>query len=125
LLARSTPTREFAIRSALGASPARIRQIAYGERYPRIAGGALGLLIAKLAMRVILKDWRMLFHAPTKSRRFRAALYCRDFHSHRGLRLWSSAPAIKMLRPKLRKRWKEGGRGSSGARHRTQSVLLF
>jgi predicted permease len=34
------------------------------------------------------------------------------------------APAIKMLRPQLSDTLKEGGRGSSGTRHRTQSVFV-
>jgi predicted permease len=34
------------------------------------------------------------------------------------------APAIKMLRPQLSDTLKEGGRGSSGARNRTQSVFV-
>jgi predicted permease len=34
------------------------------------------------------------------------------------------APAIKMLRPQLSETLKEGGRGSSGVRHRTQSIFV-
>ena len=33
-------------------------------------------------------------------------------------------PALKTMRPDMHETLKEGGRGSSGARHRTQSVFV-
>ena len=57
LLARSTSRmREFAVRSALGASPARIiRQLFTESVVLGLIGGAIGLLLAKFATRMIIK----------------------------------------------------------------------
>jgi predicted permease len=126
LLARSTGrTREFAIRSALGASPARvIRQLLTESVMLGIAGGAIGLLLAKLAMRTILTSL-----ADILPRTDEIALDSHVLLFTAGLSLLTGivfglAPAIKMLRPQLSDTLKEGGRGSSGARHRTQSVFV-
>jgi predicted permease len=127
LLARSTGrTREFAIRAALGAGPWRvIRQLLTESVLLSIAGGLLGLAVAKIALRFALKaladvlprvkeiglDWRVLL--------FTGALSIVT-----GL-VFGLAPAIRLLRPKLSEAMNEaGGRGSSGKRHRLQKVLV-
>jgi predicted permease len=126
LLARSTGrTREFAIRSALGASPARVvRQLLTESVLLGIAGGALGLLLAKLAMRSMLSAL-----ADVLPRTDEIALDSHVLLFTGGLAILTGvvfglAPAIKMLRPQLSDTLKEGGRGSSGARNRTQSVFV-
>lgn len=126
LLARSTGrTREFAIRSALGASPARvIRQLLTESVMLGIAGGALGLLLAKLAMRTILTSL-----ADTLPRTDEIALDAHVLLFTAGVSILTGivfglAPALKMMRPRLSETLKEGGRGSSAARHRTQSVFV-
>jgi predicted permease len=126
LLARSTGrTREFAIRSALGASPARvIRQLLTESVMLGIAGGALGLLLAKLAMRTILTALAdILPRADEIALDSHVLLFTGGLSILTGI-IFGLAPAIKMLRPQLSETLKEGGRGSSGARHRTQSVFV-
>jgi predicted permease len=126
LLARSTGrTREFAIRSALGASPARVvRQLLTESVLLGIAGGALGLLLAKLAMRSMLSALAgVLPRTDEISLDSHVLLFTGGLAILTGV-VFGLAPAIKMLRPQLSDSLKEGGRGSSGARNRTQSVFV-
>ena len=126
LLARSMGrTREFAIRSALGANPARvIRQLLTESVILGIAGGALGLLIAKLAMRTILTSLAdILPRTDEIALDSHVLLFTGGLSILTGI-VFGLAPAIKMLRPQLSDTLKEGGRGSTGARHRTQSVFV-
>ena len=127
LLARSTGrSREFAIRSAIGASPARvIRQLLTESVILGIAGGAIGLLLAKLGTRAIVAalpdalprsdeitmDWHVL-------------LFTGAISILTGV-VFGLAPAFKALQADMHETLKEGGRGSSGARHRTQSVFVI
>jgi predicted permease len=126
LLARSTGrTREFAIRSALGASPVRvIRQLLTESVMLGIAGGAIGLLLAKVAMRTLLTALAdLLPRAEEIALDSHVLLFTAAVSILAGI-VFGLAPAIKMLRPQLSETLKEGGRGSSGARHRTQSVFV-
>jgi predicted permease len=126
LLARSTGrTREFAIRSALGASPARvIRQLLTESIMLGIAGGAIGLLLAKLAMRTMLTGLAdVLPRTDEIALDSHVLLFTAGLSVLTGI-VFGLAPAIKMLRPQLSDTLKEGGRGSSGARNRTQSVFV-
>jgi predicted permease len=126
LLARSTGrSREFAIRSALGASPGRvIRQLLTESVMLGIAGGGIGLLLAKWGTRAILAalpetlprteeigiDGHVLF-------------FTLGISVLTGI-VFGLVPALKTMRPDMHETLKEGGRGSSGARHRTQSVFV-
>jgi predicted permease len=126
LLARSTGrTREFAIRSALGASPARvIRQLLTESVMLGITGGAIGLLLAKFATKAIVAALAdVLPRADEIALDSHVLLFTAGVSILTGL-VFGLAPAIKMLRPQLSETLKEGGRGSSGARHRTQSVFV-
>jgi predicted permease len=126
LLARSTGrTREFAIRSALGASSMRvIRQLLTESIMLGIAGGALGLLLAKLAMGTILTALAgILPRTDEITLDSHVLLFTGGLAILTGI-VFGLAPAIKMLRPKLSDTLKEGGRGGSGARHRAQSVFV-
>lgn len=126
LLARSTGrTREFAIRSALGASPARvIRQLLTESVMLGVAGGALGLLFAKVTMRTIVMSLAdSLPRADEIALDSHVLLFTAGVSILTGI-VFGLAPAIKMLRPRLSETLKEGGRGSSGARHRMQSVFV-
>jgi predicted permease len=126
LLARATGrSREFAIRSALGASPGRvIRQLLTESVMLGIAGGGIGLLLAKWGTQAILAalpetlprtdeigiDGHVLF-------------FTLGISAVTGI-VFGLVPALKAMKPDMHETLKEGGRGSSGARHRTQSVLV-
>ncbi len=126
LLARSTArTREFAIRSALGAGPWRvIRQLLTESVLLGVAGGALGLLLAIAATKAILAA---LPAALPRAQEIRMDWHVLVFTA--GISILTGvffglAPAMKLLRPKLHDTLKEGARGSSGKRTRLQSVLV-
>jgi len=126
LLARSTGrAREFAIRSALGASPARvIRQLLTESVLLGVTGGMLGLLLAKWGTRAIiavLPDG--LPRAEEIGIDSHVLLFTVGVSVLTGI-LFGLFPAIKTLRPDMHETLKEGGRGGSGARHRTQNVFV-
>ena len=126
LLARSTGrTREFAIRSALGASAARVvRQLLTESVLLGIAGGALGLLLAKFAVKgIVAALGDMLPRAEEITLDAHVLLFTAGISILTGI-VFGLVPAIKMLQPHVSETLKEGGRGSSGARHRTQSVFV-
>jgi len=126
LLARSTGrTREFAIRTALGASRQRVvRQLLAESSLLAFAGGGFGLLLASWGTRAALSalpstlpraeeiglDWRVLLFTLAIS--LLAGIF------------FGLAPALKMSYPDLHDTLKEGGRGSSGTRHRAQGVFV-
>jgi len=126
LLARSTSrSREFAIRTAIGATPGRVlRQLLTESVLLGLSGGLIGLLLAQWGTRAILAtlpdvlpradeihlDWHVLL--------FTAAISVLT-----GV-IFGLVPAVKALRPDMHETLKEGGRGSSGARHRTQNVFV-
>ncbi len=126
VLARSTGrAREFAIRAALGASRGRVlRQLLTESMLIALAGGALGLLLAAWGTQGILSlvsdtlpraqevrvDGRVLFF--TLGISLLSAILC-------GL-----VPALRAARLDVQATLKEGGRGTSGARHRAQGVFV-
>jgi putative ABC transport system permease protein len=127
LLARSTGrAREFAVRAALGASQRRVvRQLLTESVLLAFAGGALGLLLAwwgtTAALAVLpstlprANDVRMDPHV---------LLFAVAISLAAGI-LFGLAPALKTSHPDLHETLKEGGRGASGARYRTQSVFVI
>jgi predicted permease len=127
LLARSTGrAREFAIRSALGASPARvIRQLLTESVMLGLGGGLIGLLLAKWGTRAILAALpAALPRAEEIGIDSHVLLFTVGVSALTGI-LFGLVPAIKTLRPDMHETLKEGGRGGSGARHRTQSVFVI
>ena len=127
LLARATGrTREFAIRSALGAGSARIvRQLLTESAILGLAGGAAGWLLANLSMETILASL-----GEALPRTDEIALDSKVLLFTGGVSILTSmvfglAPALKMLKPQLSETLKEGGRGSSGSRHRTQRAFVI
>ena len=126
LLARSTGrTREFAIRAALGASHLRvIRQLLTESVLLACAGGGLGLLLAtwgtQAAIRVLPEA---LPRAEEISLDAHVLLFTLGASVLTGI-LFGLAPALKTFQTDLQEALKEGGRGVSGERHRTQSVFV-
>jgi predicted permease len=126
LLARSTSrTHEMAIRIALGASRGRIiRQLLAESILLGLAGGGLGLLAAAWGTQGALK---LLPEALPRAEEIqldgRVLLYTLAASVLAGI-LFGLAPALKSSLPDLHGTLKEGGRGSSGVRHRAQSVFV-
>jgi predicted permease len=126
LLARSTGrSREFAIRSAIGASPGRvIRQLLTESVLLGVAGGALGLLLAKWGTRAILAALPdALPRADEIKMDWHVLLFTAGISVLTGV-VFGLAPAFKALQSDMHETLKEGGRGGSGTRHRTQSVFV-
>jgi predicted permease len=126
LLARSTGrAREFAIRSALGASPGRvIRQLLTESVMLGIAGGGIGLLLAKWGTGVVLAALpESLPRTEEIGIDGHVLAYTLGVSILTGI-VFGLVPALKTMRRDMHDTLKEGGRGSSGARHRTQSVFV-
>jgi predicted permease len=126
LLARSTGrTREFAIRSAMGASRGRvIRQLLTESVLLAIAGGGLGLLVAYSGTKAVLKTLpQALPRAHEIGLDWHVMLFTLGISLLVG-GLFGLAPALKLSRTSVAETLKEGGRGSSGARHKTQSTFV-
>lgn len=126
LLARSVArSREFAIRSALGASNTRmIRQLLTESVLLSGVGGALGLLLAYVGMKTLLEA------LPAALPRFgEVSLDSRVLFFTLALSLvtgviFGLAPALKATRTNLQEVMKQSGRGSSGFRHRLQGTFV-
>ena len=126
LLARSTGrTREFAIRTALGAGPGRVvRQLLTESVLLALAGGGLGLLIAAWGTQAAIKVLpEALPRAEEVHTDTRVLLFTLAASLIAGI-LFGLAPALKTSRSDIHETLKEGGRGGSGTRHRTQSVFV-
>lgn len=126
LLARATGrSREFAIRTALGAGPGRvIRQLLTESVMLGLAGGAIGLLLAKWGTRAILAALpATLPRADEIGIDSHVLFFTLGISILTGI-VFGLVPALKSLHPDMHETLKEGGRGGSGARHRTQSVFV-
>jgi predicted permease len=126
LLARSTArTREFAIRSALGASHARVvRQLLTESVLLALAGGGIGLLLAHWGTQAALQRLpAALPRAAAISLDSRVLLFTAVVSLLAGI-LFGLAPALKTSDSNLQGTLKEGGRGASGVRHRAQSIFV-
>jgi predicted permease len=126
LLARSTARmREFAVRAALGAGKSRlIRQLLIESILLGIVGGALGLLLAIWGMRAALGALPdTLPRAAEIQIDLRVLLFTSAATLLAGI-LFGLFPALKISRTNLQDSLKEGGRGSSGSRHRAHGVLV-
>ena len=126
LLARSVSrSREFAIRSALGASHARmIRQLLTESTLLSAIGSALGLLLAYCGMKTLLKALpTALPRSGEISLDSTVLLFAIVLSLATGL-AFGFAPALKATRTSLQEVMKKSGRGSSGFRHRTQGAFV-
>jgi putative ABC transport system permease protein len=126
LLARSTgKTREFAIRSALGAGRWRLlRQSLVESTLLALTGGGLGLLLAGwgTAAAVALLP-TTLPRASEIQLDSRILIFTLAISLLTGI-LSGLVPAVRTSRARLSETLKEGGRGTSGARGRAQGVLV-
>jgi len=126
LLARATGrTREFTIRAALGAGRARVvRQLLTESVLLAIASGGAGLILAYWGTKAMLET---LPKALPRVREIGVDLHVLLFTLGVALLVgivFGLAPALKLARSNLGETLKEGGRGASGTRHRTQSVFV-
>ena len=125
LLARSTArSREFAIRSALGADTNRIvRQLLTESVLLAFTGGALGVLLSAWGTQAALK---LLPDALPRADEIhidaRVLLFTLVASLLAGI-LFGLVPAFKTSRTAIQSSLKEGGRGGS-TRHRAQSVFV-
>ena len=125
-VARSTARmREFAIRSALGASRARLlRQLLTESILLSLTGGALGLLLAAWGTKAALHQLPVSIpRAGEVALDVRVLIFTLLVSLACGI-FFGLAPAFKSARPNLHDTLKEGGRGGSGSRHRAQGVLV-
>lgn len=126
LLARSTTRmREFAIRSALGASRGRCtRQLLSESVLLSVMGGLLGLLLAMWGLRGALS---ILPQALPRTNELgldaHVLLFTLGISLLAGI-LFGLAPALKISQNNLQETFKEGGRGNIGGRSRLQRVFI-
>jgi predicted permease len=126
VLARSTGrAREFAIRSALGASRGRVlRQLLTESTLIALAGGALGLLVAAWGTQAILG-----LVSDTLPRAQEVRVDARVLFFTLGISLLSGilfgfAPALRAAQLNVQSTLKEGGRSVSSSRHRAQGIFV-
>jgi predicted permease len=127
LLARSTSrAREFAVRAALGAARTRVvRQLLTESVLLGLAGGVLGVLLAALGTRAALGTLpAALPRAEEIGLDWRVLIFAGGISVVAGV-LFGLVPALKTSQPNLSERLKEGGRGASGTRHRTQRMFVI
>jgi len=126
LLARSAArTREFAIRSALGASRARIvRQLVTESLLLSLAGGTLGLVIAKWGVSPVLAAVPgSLPRSENIGVNISVLLFALGVSVAVGI-LFGLAPALKSSKADARTSLKAGG-SSTSAHHRAQNSLVI
>lgn len=126
LLARSAGrAREFAIRSALGASRGRVVQQLLAESIMlAVTGGALGLLLASWATKAGLAALPEALPRANDVRLDPRVLAFTFITSIVVGVLFGLVPALQISRPNLQGNLKEGGRSSSGTSYRAQRVFV-
>jgi predicted permease len=126
MLARSTVrTREFAIRTAMGASQGRLlRQLLTESLLLACTGGTIGLLLAGWGTKLAIAQLPVtLPRAAEIALDSRVLLFTLVITLACGI-FFGLGPALKSARPNLHDTLKEGGRGGSGTRHRAQGVFV-
>ena len=126
MLARATDrAREFALRSALGATQGRlVRQLLSESMLLGITGGVLGLAMAANGTRFILA---LLPDAVPRSQEisldFRVLMFALTVSLMAGVG-FGLAPALRVWRTNLTNALKESGRGVAGRRGRAQNAFV-
>ena len=127
LLSRSASrNREFAIRSALGASRQRVvRQLLTESTMLSLAGAALGLAIAKWSIApILLAVHGFLPRSDEIGVNTYVPLFTLGVSLTVGI-LFGLAPALKGSKTDLQASLKEGGRGTTNGHHRVQNSLVI
>jgi len=127
LLARSAArAREFSIRAALGAGRGRIvRQLVTESVLLSVLGGVLGLAAAKWGLNTALATLAADLPRSDNIHVNASVLFFALGVSIVVGILFGLAPALRSSRANLQPSLKEGGRGSAGGQHRTQSGLVI
>src|SRR6202030_2956579 len=127
LLARSAGrAREFSIRAGLGASRDRVvRQLVTESVLLSLLGGMLGLAAAKWGLSAPLASLSAGLPRGDNIHVNAAVLFFALGISLAVGILFGLAPALRSSRTNLQASLKDGGRGSTGGHHRTQSVLVI
>ena len=126
LLARATTRqKEIAIRTALGASRRRIvRQLLTESILLSVAGGALGLLLARWGVKLIIA---VSPNSIPRSREIdldgRVLAFTVGVSVLTGI-IFGLVPALQSSKPDLNETLKDAGRGSTGSRHLFRSGLV-
>src|SRR5215471_15768766 len=126
LLARSTSrVREFAVRSALGASRTRcIRQLLSESVLLSVLGGLLGLFVAMWGLKGALNGLpQALPRANEIGLDARILLFTLGTSILTGI-LFGLAPALKISQTDLQAAFKQDGRGTIGGRSRLQRAFI-
>jgi predicted permease len=127
LLARSAArTREFAIRSALGASRARmVRQLLTESVLLALSGGLMGLILGILGVRLLLVEFpEILPRGENIHLNTPVLLFAFGISLVVGI-LFGLAPALNGSSGDVQGSLKAGERGSAGAHPRAQNVLVI
>jgi predicted permease len=127
LLARSAArTREFAVRLAVGASRVQIfQQLVAESSILSLAGGALGLAMAKRAVHAVLRATPGgLPRTENIALNVPVLLFAFGISMTVGI-LFGVLPALRSSKTDVQAGLKEGSRGSAGGHQRTQRVLVI
>jgi predicted permease len=127
LLARSAArTREFAIRSALGASRARmVRQLLTESVLLALSGGLLGLIVGILGVRMVLMKFPEILPRSENIHLNTPVLFFTFGISLVVGILFGLAPALNGSSGDVQSSLRAGERGSTGALARAQNILVI